>query len=82
MSDVVDAARVPVFRRGIKFRFDTVRDSWVVLGPERLNPEYRPLAAEEKPVTERHPEVLWVAVIVVICGLGLVALRSARNLGR
>jgi hypothetical protein len=53
-----------------------------VLGPERLNPDYRPLPAEEKPSTERHPEVLWIAVIAVICVLGVVALRSARNLGR
>jgi hypothetical protein len=53
-----------------------------VLGPERVNPEYRPLAAEERPVTERHPGVLWVAVIGVICGLGVVALRAARNVGR
>ncbi len=30
------ADRVPSFRRGIKFRFDAVRDSWIVLAPERL----------------------------------------------
>ena len=30
------ADRVPVFRRGVKFRFDTVRDTWAVLAPERL----------------------------------------------
>ncbi len=29
-------ARVPAFRRGVKFRFDTVRDAWIVLAPERL----------------------------------------------
>jgi pyrroloquinoline quinone biosynthesis protein D len=32
MSD----SRVPSFRRGIKFRFDAVRDAWIVLAPERL----------------------------------------------
>jgi pyrroloquinoline quinone biosynthesis protein D len=31
-----DAARVPAFRRGVKFRFDAVRDAWIVLAPERL----------------------------------------------
>jgi pyrroloquinoline quinone biosynthesis protein D len=36
MSDADPAQRVPAFRRGMKFRFDTVRDAWVVLGPERL----------------------------------------------
>jgi pyrroloquinoline quinone biosynthesis protein D len=29
-------ARVPGFRRGVKFRFDTVRDTWAVLAPERM----------------------------------------------
>jgi pyrroloquinoline quinone biosynthesis protein D len=37
MSGTADpAARVPTFRRGVKFRFDTVRDAWMVLAPERL----------------------------------------------
>ncbi|MBV9777174.1 MAG: pyrroloquinoline quinone biosynthesis peptide chaperone PqqD [Acetobacteraceae bacterium] len=27
---------VPRFATGMKFRFDTVRERWVVLGPERL----------------------------------------------
>jgi len=27
---------VPRFAAGMKFRFDTVRERWVVLGPERL----------------------------------------------
>jgi pyrroloquinoline quinone biosynthesis protein D len=36
MSEADPGARVPTFRRGIKFRFDTVRDAWVVLAPERL----------------------------------------------
>lgn len=27
---------VPNFSRGVKFRFDSVRESWVVLAPERL----------------------------------------------
>ncbi len=32
MSD----SRIPSFRRGVKFRFDAVRDAWIVLAPERL----------------------------------------------
>jgi pyrroloquinoline quinone biosynthesis protein D len=36
MSDTESAQRVPAFKRGIKFRFDAVRDAWVVLAPERL----------------------------------------------
>jgi pyrroloquinoline quinone biosynthesis protein D len=31
-----DATSIPAFRRGVKFRFDTVRDSWVLLAPEKL----------------------------------------------
>ena len=27
---------VPAFARGMKLRFDGVRDAWVVLGPERM----------------------------------------------
>jgi len=29
-------SRVPAFRRGVKFRFDTVRGAWTVLAPERM----------------------------------------------
>lgn len=50
------------------------------LGPEVQNPDYRaPL--EERPFTERHPEALWIVLIAVICALGMVALRSAKNVG-
>jgi len=52
------------------------------LGPERLNPAYRPAPAEKLPFTQRHPEVLWVALIAVVCALGMVALRSAKSVGR
>jgi hypothetical protein len=52
------------------------------LGPETLNPGYRAPAEEERPFTERHPEVLWIALLAVMCALGVVALRSARNVGR
>ena len=31
-----DEAATPAFRRGVKFRFDTVRDRWVLLAPEKL----------------------------------------------
>jgi hypothetical protein len=46
------------------------------LGPERaLTPE----AAGLRPFTERHPVLLWIALILVVGTLGLVALRSARS---
>ena len=52
------------------------------LGPEELNPNYRAPAAEVKPFAERHPELLWIALIAAICSLGIVALKAARNVGR
>jgi len=33
---MTDEAAVPAFAVGVKFRFDTVRNQWVVLAPERL----------------------------------------------
>jgi len=52
------------------------------LGPERLNPTFQPPAEKERPFTERHPELLWIALIAVISVLGAIALRSSRNVGR
>ncbi len=51
------------------------------LGPEQLNPQYTPRPEAPLPFTERHPQVLWIALIAAICALGLVALRSSRNVG-
>jgi pyrroloquinoline quinone biosynthesis protein D len=31
-----DEATIPAFAAGVKFRFDAVREAWVVLAPERL----------------------------------------------
>lgn len=50
-----------------------------VLGPETLNPTYTAPPEERKPFTERHPEVLWIALIAVVCVLGTVALRAAKQ---
>jgi hypothetical protein len=51
------------------------------LGVERLNPKYKP-AVVTLPFTERHPELLWIVLICVVSALGVVALKSARNVGR
>ncbi|HEY1965073.1 MAG TPA: DUF3999 family protein [Acidobacteriaceae bacterium] len=46
------------------------------LGAERaLTPE----TAARRPFTERHPVLLWVALILVVGTLGVVALRSAKK---
>jgi hypothetical protein len=52
------------------------------LGPEQLNPQYTPRPQAPLSFTERHPQVLWIALIGAICALGLVAIRSSRNVGR
>ncbi len=54
--------------------------SKATLGPERPNPGYtaRPLPA--RAFTERHPAVLWFALLAVVAALGLVALRQSRSI--
>lgn len=49
------------------------------LGPEQPNPAYsqRP---DRRALTERHPDLVWIALLAVICVLALVALRSSKNL--
>jgi hypothetical protein len=55
-----------------------INASLSTLGAERaLTPE----TADVRPFTERHPVLLWVALIVVVGTLGIVALRSARGSG-
>jgi hypothetical protein len=51
------------------------------LGPEERNPEYRP-RPDQRPFTERHPGLLWLALILVVLVLGGVALRTARDKGK
>lgn len=31
-----DGSRVPRFRRSVRFRFDKVRDAWILLAPEKV----------------------------------------------
>lgn len=49
-------------------------------GKEQLNPRYakRP---DTRPFTERYPWLLWVALLVVVSVLGLVALKTAKTAG-
>ena len=48
--------------------------------PERPNPAFleRP---DERPFTEKHPVLLWVALIAVVLLLGVVAWQTARRAG-
>jgi len=50
------------------------------LGPESVNPEFTVRAEPVKPLMERHPEILWVALLGVVAALGAVAFRSAKRI--
>ncbi|MGA2572197.1 MAG: DUF3999 family protein [Terracidiphilus sp.] len=45
------------------------------LGAEDLNPAYQP-RPDKRPFTEKHPALLWMALVLVIVLLGIVAFRS------
>ncbi len=69
-SPEYDFARTVVF---------TSQVSLARMGAEQKNPIYtaRP---DTRPATERHPELIWVAFLAVICILGVIAIRSSRHL--
>jgi uncharacterized protein DUF3999 len=46
-----------------------------LLRAESSNPAYQP-RPDERPFTDKHPSLLWMALILVIALLGVVALRS------
>jgi len=48
-------------------------------GPEQSNPQFEP-RPDQRPFTERHPALLWIALAAVILLLGGIALRSAKTL--
>ncbi len=48
------------------------------LGAEKQNPEYR-VRPDGRAFTDRHPALLWVALILVVVVLGVVALRTAKE---
>jgi hypothetical protein len=51
------------------------------LGPERTNSDYtgRP---DDRPWSERHPAILWVAIITAVLILGTIAIRSMKTAAR
>ena len=48
------------------------------LGPERANPEYV-APVDHRSLTEKYPELLWIALMAMITLLGSVAYRSAKR---
>lgn len=49
------------------------------LGSEEHNPNYQP-RPDTRPFTEKHPALLWIALVLAVLILGLIALRSSRQL--
>jgi hypothetical protein len=47
-------------------------------GPEQLNVAFhsRP---DQRPFTEKHPSLLWIALVAVVLLLGVIAMRSAKG---
>jgi len=70
--------RAPVYDYARLFRpVDGARTA--LLTPEEVNPAYRP-RSDTRPFTERHPELLWIALLLVVGLLGVIAFRSIRRL--
>ncbi len=58
--------------------FDSAEARAAMLGAEELNAAYVP-RKDERPYTERHPELIWVVLLAVVGVLGLVAIRSMKR---
>ena len=61
-------------------RLFTVSDAMhaAQLGAEQLNPDYRE-RPDTRAFTERHPHLLWIVLLAVICILAIVAIRSSKT---
>jgi hypothetical protein len=54
----------------------------VTLGPQLANPDFTPRPGAPRSFIDRHPEVLWIALIAAIAALGFVALKSGKSVGK
>ena len=51
------------------------------LGPEKENAAYR-VRPDARSMTQRHPDLIWIVLLIVVCLLAVVALRSSKTLPR
>jgi len=63
------------YARLFAFENNSAQATW---GAEARNSAYRP-RPDQRPFTERHPILLWVALVAVIALLGAITLRSAKR---
>jgi hypothetical protein len=77
-----DAApvRTPVYDYARLFQASATAAA-VTMGAETPNPGFIKVSTE-KTYNDRHPELLWVALLLVIAVLGTIALHNARRVGR
>jgi hypothetical protein len=74
------ALSAPVYDYAVLFSSildPTAEASALTAGLEEANPVYQP-RPDERPFSEKHPALLWVALVGVIALLGGIALRSAK----
>jgi hypothetical protein len=76
----VEAVRAPVYDYARLFRASAAA-AVVTLGVETASPLFRG-DAHQRSYVDRHPELLWVALLLVIAILATVALHNARRVGR
>jgi len=70
----------PVYDFGRLFNAtDAVRTA--TLDAEQLNPQFLPPAPPKQSLTERYPQLLWIALLAVVSILAAIAFRSAKRLG-
>ncbi|HZL25898.1 MAG TPA: DUF3999 family protein [Acidobacteriaceae bacterium] len=70
----------PVYDYARLFRVSATAAT-VTMGAETLNPDFRK-EPQQQSYKDRHPELLWVALLLVIGVLGTIALHNARRVGR
>ena len=49
-----------------------------IAGPEQVNPTWR-ARPDQRPFTEKHPALLWAALVAVLLLLGLIAFKSSKS---
>jgi hypothetical protein len=69
------ALSAPIYDYSALFRLQT-NAARATAGPEQRNPIYQP-RPDQRPFTEKHPALLWAALVAVIALLGGIALRSS-----
>jgi hypothetical protein len=72
--------RAPIYDYARLFQASATVAS-VAMGAEMVNPDFRK-EQQEPPYKDRHPELLWVALLLVIGVLGTIALHNARRVSR